>query len=185
MRMTVHRWFANKACPGNYLMSKMGYIADEVNKILGGAPAVQEEKPEETIYRVQTGAFSVYERAHRVLTALQGFGYEGIVVKDRDNGSFKVQLGAFRVQGNANNVLSSVRALAEHKDLEQDIRATVAKSFITTKGGDMVATYTKSVNDIALEVIQGKWGSGADRINRLTQAGYDAQAVQRRVNEIL
>ena len=30
--MTVHRWFAKKACPGNYLMSKMPYIAKEVNE---------------------------------------------------------------------------------------------------------------------------------------------------------
>lgn len=30
MVMTVHRWFKNKACPGDYLMSKMAYIADEV-----------------------------------------------------------------------------------------------------------------------------------------------------------
>lgn len=36
--MTVHRWFANKSCPGNYLYGKHGYIADEVNKRLG-APA--------------------------------------------------------------------------------------------------------------------------------------------------
>ena len=33
--MTVHMWFANKSCPGEYLMSKMGDIADEVNKKLG------------------------------------------------------------------------------------------------------------------------------------------------------
>jgi len=33
--MTVHRWFANKACPGEYLMSKMSDIANEVNKRLG------------------------------------------------------------------------------------------------------------------------------------------------------
>lgn len=32
--MTVHRWFAAKACPGDYLYSKHGYIAEEVNKIL-------------------------------------------------------------------------------------------------------------------------------------------------------
>lgn len=37
MRMTVHRWFANKACPGDYLYNKHGYIADEVNKRLGSA----------------------------------------------------------------------------------------------------------------------------------------------------
>lgn len=33
--MTVHRWFANKSCPGEYLMSKMGEIADDVNARLG------------------------------------------------------------------------------------------------------------------------------------------------------
>jgi len=32
--MTVHRWFANKACPGDYLYGKHGYIAAEVNKRL-------------------------------------------------------------------------------------------------------------------------------------------------------
>lgn len=32
--MTVHRWFANKACPGDYLYNKHGYIAEEVNKKL-------------------------------------------------------------------------------------------------------------------------------------------------------
>ena len=33
--MTVHRWFAQKSCPGPYLFEKHGYIADEVNKRLG------------------------------------------------------------------------------------------------------------------------------------------------------
>ena len=33
--MTVHRDFANKACPGDYLYNRHGYIADEVNKKLG------------------------------------------------------------------------------------------------------------------------------------------------------
>lgn len=33
--MTVHRWFAAKACPGEYLYSRMGQIADEVNRRLG------------------------------------------------------------------------------------------------------------------------------------------------------
>lgn len=32
--MTVHRWFANKACPGDYLYNRHGAIADEVNKRL-------------------------------------------------------------------------------------------------------------------------------------------------------
>ena len=33
--MTVHRWFANKACPGDYLYSRHGQIAKEVNDRLG------------------------------------------------------------------------------------------------------------------------------------------------------
>ncbi len=38
--MTVHRWFAGKSCPGNYLYGKHGYIADEVNKRLGASTIV-------------------------------------------------------------------------------------------------------------------------------------------------
>ena len=33
--MTVHRWFANKACPGDYIYNRLGQIADEVNAKLG------------------------------------------------------------------------------------------------------------------------------------------------------
>lgn len=35
MVMTVHRWFANKACPGEWLYSRHGQIAAEVTKRLG------------------------------------------------------------------------------------------------------------------------------------------------------
>lgn len=44
---------------------------------------------------------------------------------------------------------------------------------------------SKSIDEIAREVIQGLWGNGEDRYNRLTAAGYDYNAVQNRVNEIL
>lgn len=43
----------------------------------------------------------------------------------------------------------------------------------------------KSIDAIAKEVIAGKWGSGQDRFNRLAKAGYNAQQVQNRVNELL
>lgn len=46
-------------------------------------------------------------------------------------------------------------------------------------------TPKKSVDEIAREVIDGKWGNGADRKNRLTAAGYDYAAVQSRVNKLL
>lgn len=43
--MTVHRWFANKACPGDYLYNLHGKIADEVNKRLGSGGEVAPEPP--------------------------------------------------------------------------------------------------------------------------------------------
>lgn len=43
----------------------------------------------------------------------------------------------------------------------------------------------KTIDAIAREVINGKWGNGAERKKRLKAAGYDAAAVQKRVNEIL
>lgn len=42
----------------------------------------------------------------------------------------------------------------------------------------------KPLDDIAREVINGDWGNGTDRKNRLTAAGYDYAAVQKRVNEL-
>ena len=35
MLLTVHRWFARKSCPGNWLFERMGSLADEVNGKLG------------------------------------------------------------------------------------------------------------------------------------------------------
>lgn len=43
----------------------------------------------------------------------------------------------------------------------------------------------KSLDEIAKEVIAGKWGNGADRRNRLRAAGYNPSIVQARVNELL
>lgn len=43
----------------------------------------------------------------------------------------------------------------------------------------------KTEQEIALEVIQGKWGVDDDRIVRLTNAGYNASSIQRIVNQLL
>ena len=40
MVLTVHRWFANKACPGEYLYSRHGEIAAEVTRRLADSPAI-------------------------------------------------------------------------------------------------------------------------------------------------
>ena len=43
----------------------------------------------------------------------------------------------------------------------------------------------KTIAEVAQEVIDGKWGNGAERKAKLTDAGYDYEAVQNKVNEIL
>lgn len=49
--MTAHRWFANKACPGDYIYNRLGQIADEVNAILGSGSSTV--KPSTTSYAVR------------------------------------------------------------------------------------------------------------------------------------
>lgn len=43
----------------------------------------------------------------------------------------------------------------------------------------------KTVDELAREVLAGKWGNGTERREKLTAAGYDYSAVQERVNELL
>ena len=45
MLITVHRWFANKSCPGDWLFSRLGDLASRVTTALGTIP-VQETTPE-------------------------------------------------------------------------------------------------------------------------------------------
>ena len=47
------------------------------------------------------------------------------------------------------------------------------------------STGGKSIDEVAREVINGMWGNGADRQTKLTNAGYDYQVVQNKVNELL
>ena len=47
------------------------------------------------------------------------------------------------------------------------------------------ATTAKTVDELAKEVIAGKWGNGAERKRRLKEAGYDYSTIQARVNQLL
>ena len=43
----------------------------------------------------------------------------------------------------------------------------------------------EKILEIAKEVIQGKWDVGQARIDKLKAAGFDPEAVQKKVNELL
>ena len=43
----------------------------------------------------------------------------------------------------------------------------------------------KNIDEVVLEVINGKWGNGTERVSKLAQLGYDYSEVQGKVNEIM
>jgi hypothetical protein len=53
-----------------------------------------------------------------------------------------------------------------------------------TKKVVIPAPAKKTIDEIAAEVLKGLWGNGSARKDNLTKAGYDAQAVQAKVNEL-
>lgn len=73
MVLTVHRWFANKSCPGNWLYSRLGDLAEKVTSKL--STLVKEE----LAYYVQTGAYSSLDEAKEQVVALKKAGFDAIV----------------------------------------------------------------------------------------------------------
>jgi hypothetical protein len=102
--MTVHRWFANKSCPGDYLYSRHGAIAEEVNQRLSPAPSTPSTG---VLYRVQTGAFSVKANADALLAKVKSAGFDTYMVKV--NGLYKVQVGAYAVKSNADAMAAKLK----------------------------------------------------------------------------
>ena len=90
----------------------------------------------------------------------------------------------YRVRKSWSDAKSQIGAFAS---LDNAKKACKSGYSVFDANGNVVypTTAKKSVDAIAREVIQGKWGKGADRKNRLTNAGYDYNAVQKRVNELM
>jgi len=47
MLITVHRWFANKSCPGDWLFSRLGDVAAKVTEALTGEADTDQQEPVE------------------------------------------------------------------------------------------------------------------------------------------
>ena len=65
------------------------------------------------------------------------------------------------------------------------VRACAEGYTVFDANGAAKFTKQKDYTAIAKEVIQGLWGNGAERKARLTAEGYDYDAVQNKVNEML
>ena len=147
--MTVHRDFKNKSCPGDYLMSKMSYIADEVNKLLGASGC---SFVSGVVHSNPTPVKSLDDVAREVINGKWGNGSER-----------KKRLEA------AGYVYSAVQARVNE----------------LCNKGSVSKTTRKSVDTIAREVIKGLWGNGSDRKARIEAAGYNYKEVQSKVNALL
>ena len=62
----------------------------------------------------------------------------------------------------------------------------LAKNILACFEIDTIAVTTKkSISELAQEVLNGKWGNGQERKKKLTEAGYDYNAVQAEVNRLV
>lgn len=162
--MTVHRWFANKSCPGEYLMSKMSYIADEVNKILtdtGKVPSNNENKSSDS--HIQASAVTKIEKLTEVAKSV--------------------------IKGEYGNGEARRKALKSAGYNPDDVQAIVAdilnKGKKTSKSVSGVATKTISKDEVVNNVIKGIYGNGETRRNKLKSLGFNPDEIQRLVNKKL
>ena len=122
MVITVHRWFANKSCPGDWLYSRLGDLAAKVTAQLGG------KTDKGVLYRVQVGAYTVRANADAQLAKVKAAGFDTYMIQV--DGFFKIQVGAYTVRANADAMLAKIKAAG-------------FDAFITTKGGQAVSASTE------------------------------------------
>lgn len=83
MVLTVHRWFANKSCPGNWLYARLGDLAAKVTAELSEAASdAGDKRPVTQLYRVrkswpdaksQLGAYKVLDNAKKKVDENAGY----------------------------------------------------------------------------------------------------------------
>lgn len=166
MVITVHRWFANKSCPGNWLYERLGDVAAKVTANLNGTDTsdkvTQAKEYPETPFMVRV---IINDLNYRSEPSMKGMvrGQTGI-------GVFTIM----EVRDGWGRLKSGVGWIW----LDNPAYCVIEESVNKTSG-------TKTVDELAKEVIKGLWGNGTDRKTKLTAAGYDYAKVQKRVNELL
>ena len=142
--LTVHRWFANKACPGDWLYNRLGELASKVNAIL--TPIIDAT---DKLYRVQVGAFGKLSNAERQLKAIEALGYDAFIVLY--GGYYRVQVGAYHEKSNAENMLSEIKS--------KGFSAIIITTSGTAIGTEEFKPYLVKVN---ADVLNVRSGAGTD-----------------------
>ena len=85
MVLTAHRWFANKSCPGDWLYSRYGELADRINALLGTGGSSGSGggstggSSGSVLYYVQSGAYSQKANADAQAARLKAAGFDAFV----------------------------------------------------------------------------------------------------------
>ena len=150
-------------CPGDWLYSRLGDVATKVTARLGGSAVVN---PGDTVSSFPAVPFTVQ-----------------VIVDDLNYRSEPSMNG--KVNGQTGK---GVFTIVEVKDGWGKLKSGVGWIWLENPAYCTVnktTSTTKTVDELAREVIQGMWGNGQDRKDRLTAAGYDYSAVQAKVNELM
>jgi hypothetical protein len=183
--LTEHRMFASTDCPGAWLHARMGQLASEVNAKLDGnsTPSVPAQQASQgSSAHTGTGFGGTYRCTVSKLNVRSAPSLSGAVVASYGSGQ-TVNLDDWYtiadgyVWGRYTSYSGATRYIAVGKPTGgYDPNDYLVKIGTSTK---------KNVDEIAREVIAGKWGNGQDRKNRLAAAGYDYATVQARVNQLV
>lgn len=133
MVITVHRWFANKSCPGDWLYNRLGDLTEKVTAKLGGSSSNAETSG--TLYRVQTGAYKNKANADAQLAKVKVAGFDTYMVQA--NGYYKIQVGAYSKKANADAMAAKLKAAG-------------FDTFITTEKGTAVSSATTANTSLAV-----------------------------------
>lgn len=131
MIITVHRWFANKSCPGDWLYNRLGDLAAKVTSRLGGGS----EQPSGTLYRVQTGAYKQKANADAQLAKVKAAGFDTYMVQA--GGYYKIQVGAYSKKANADAMAAKLKAAG-------------FDTYITTEQGKAVSSSGSAAASLAV-----------------------------------
>lgn len=154
--LTWHKMYVATSCPGEYLLSKIDYIVEEANKINKTVAPEPQPKPELVLPLEPVSPIQNKKSNEEIANE--------VIAGSWGNGNDrKVKLT------NAGYDFSAIQKIVNEKLL----------------GSTLVENQKKSNEEIASEVIRGEWGNGDERKNRLIQAGYDYNDIQKIVNNKL
>lgn len=193
--LTCHYFFSATDCPGPYLKSRMGKLANEVNARLKGSTTSSSSNTASSTsdaFKSYTdssiaGTYTVTaSNGVNIRTAPKSTGNKkGSIVKAIAKGKtltlgktyYKEDgyyWGETAIDGKTRYVAIGTKKTGDF--LKKKSSTSTAKPPTSSK---------KSITTIAKEVIAGKWGNGLVRKAKLKAAGYDYNAVQKEVNRQL